>query len=303
MRYDFQTLKAFIAIADEGSIAQAAAREHTVPSAISKRVSEMESACGTSLLYRHRRGAFLTPAGMELVAHAKRVVAELERLDGALSDYASGARGQVRLLANTSAIVQFLSADILAFLKKHPTVKIDLEERTSDQTQKLVLEGLADVGIMVAGKPINQLVFQPYQSDQLMVMMPKGHPLARRRQVRFADTLAYDHVGLPRGTSLCEMVVDAAQRLQRPLKLRIQATSFDGLRKMVSAGLGVGVLPQGSVVPYLEVEGLVAKPLMEPWARRQLVVVTRERHLLTRVARMLAEHLSESRSAVTIGDG
>jgi DNA-binding transcriptional LysR family regulator len=95
----------------------------------------MEAQPGTGLLYRHRRGVSLTPAGVELVAHARRVVAELSMLESAMSDYASGVRGQVRLLANTSAIVQFLPADVASFLNLHPTVKIDLGERTSEQTQ------------------------------------------------------------------------------------------------------------------------------------------------------------------------
>jgi DNA-binding transcriptional LysR family regulator len=55
---------------------------------------------------------------------------------------------QVRLLANTSAIVQFRPSDVAAFLEKHPTVKIDLEERTSEQVHKLVQDGLADIGIL-----------------------------------------------------------------------------------------------------------------------------------------------------------
>jgi DNA-binding transcriptional LysR family regulator len=292
MRYDLQTLKAFLAIADEGSIAGAAAREHTVASGISKRVAEMEAQCGTSLLYRHRRGVSLTPAGVELVAYARRVIGELSRMDSALSDYASGVRGQVRLLANTSAIVQFLPGDFASFLKLHPTVKIDLEERTSEQTQKMMLDGLADIGIMVASRPVEGLIARPYHSDRLVVMMPPGHPLSRRKQVRFADTLAFDHVGLPRGSSLCERLLEEAKKLDMPLKLRIQATSFEGLVLMASAGLGIGVLPEGSLIPFLETKRVITRPLVETWATRQLVVVTREGQPLTRVAKLLAEHLS-----------
>jgi len=297
MRHDLQTLKAFLAIADEGSIARAAARENTVASALSKRVAEMEAACGTALVTRHRRGVSLTPAGVELVTHARRVVDELGRLDLALGDYVSGVRGQVRLLANTSAIVQFLPSDIAAFLHRHATIKIDLEERTSDQVHKQVLDGLADIGIMAANRPIEALECRPYRADRLFVMMPKGHPLARHKTLRFAQTLDYDHVGLPRGTSLCEAMLSAAFELGRPLKLRMQATSFDGLRRMVAAQLGIGVLPEGSVVPFLAADNLVARPLAEPWARRQLMVVTRERGSLTRVAGLLADHLAAAATA------
>lgn len=292
MRYDLQTLKGFLAIADEGSIARAADREHTVPSALSKRLSELERACGTALVTRHRRGVFLTPAGVELVAHARRIMDEIAQMDHALGDYVSGARGQIRLLANTSAIVQFLPADIAEFLRSHPTIKIDLEERTSDQVQKLVQDGLADIGVMVSNRPLDALVCRPYRSDRLYVMMPKDHPLASRSALRFADTLDYDHVGLPRGSSLCESLLAAAFDAGKPLKLRMQATSFDGLRRMVSSRLGIGILPAGCVLPFCEIEGLAACPLDEPWAERHFLVVTRERHTLTRLAGLLATHLT-----------
>jgi DNA-binding transcriptional LysR family regulator len=291
VRYDFLTLKAFLAIADEGSIARAAQREHTVASALSKRVAEMEHACGTALVTRHRRGVSLTPAGVEMVAHARRIMDELAQMDSALGDYVSGAKGQVRLLANTSAIVQFLPADIASFLKINPTIKIDLEERTSDQVQKLVQDGLADIGVMVASRPLDALVCRPYRSDQLYVMMPPDHPLASRSELRFADTLEFDHVGLPRGSSLCESLLAAAYDAGKPLKLRMQATSFDGLRRMVASHLGIGILPAGCVLPFLQVEGLAACPLIEPWAQRHFVIVTRERRTLTRVAGLLTDHL------------
>lgn len=294
MRHDLQTLRAFVAIAEEGSIAGAAAREHTVASAISKRVAELEAHCGTSLLNRHRRGVSLTPAGLEVVSHARRVISELSRLDGALSDYATGVRGQVRILANTSAIVQFLPQDFASFLKNHPTVKLDLEERTSEQTYKMILAGHADIGVMVATGPVDGLLMRPYQKDRLVVLMPHGHALARRKHVRFADTLQFDHVGLPRGTSLCEMLLDEAKKLDAPLRLRIQATSFEGLVLMASAGLGVGVLPEGSVAPFLETKRVVARPLAEDWATRQLVIVTRDGQPATRVAQMLADHLAQN---------
>lgn len=293
MRHDLQTLKAFIAIADEGSIARAAVRENTVASALSKRLAEMEHVCGTDLVIRHRRGVSLTPAGVELVAHARRVMAELSQLESSLSGFVSGVRGQIRLIANTSAIVQFLPADIARFVDQHPSLKIDLEELTSEQVQKQVQDGLADIGVMVANKPLDALVCRPYRTDHLYVMMPAGHALAKAKKLRFADTLDFDHVGLPRGTSLCESILAAAYNTGKPLKLRMQTTSFDGLRRMVGSGLGIGILPAGCVLPFLKVEGLVACPLDEPWAERQLLIVTRERHTLTRVAGLLADHLAQ----------
>lgn len=292
MKYDIYTLKVFLSVAQEGSIAKAAAKEHTVPSAISKRISELEKSIGTELLYRHRRGVILTQAGGELLQHATRVLNELSTLDSVLSNYANGVKGQVRLVANTSAIVQFLPDDLSSFLKQHPTVKIDLEEHTSEEVQKIVSSGFADLGIMVAQRPLDGLDSCLYKSDELMVIMPRNHPLSKENTLRFSETLKYDYVGLPRGSSLCNSMVIAARNLGIPLKLRIQATSFDGLRRMVSLSLGIGVLPRGSVIPFLETEKLVARPLAEPWASRDLLLVTKSTDPLTLLSRLLYEHLA-----------
>ncbi|NYT37502.1 LysR family transcriptional regulator [Allopusillimonas soli] len=292
MKYDIQTLKAFHAVAREGSIARAAEKTHLVASAISKRIADLEAGTGTELLYRHRRGVTLTLAGAELLRHAERVLQELASLDGALSNYANGVKGQVRLVANTSAVVQFLPYDLSGFLKNHPTIKIDLEEHTSDEVQRMVTAGEADLGILAPQRPLDGLDGCLYRVDQLMVIMPRGHPLARRKTLRFAQTLAYDYVGLPRGTSLSNVMAKAAADLNQPLKLRIQATSFDGLRRMAAQGLGIGILPKGSVEAFLDTEGLEARVLDEAWAHRDLVLISRPASELPKLTRLLRNHLA-----------
>jgi DNA-binding transcriptional LysR family regulator len=292
MKYDIQTLKVFVTVSQEGSIAKAAEKEHTVASAISKRISELEKSIGADLFYRHRRGVKLTQAGMELLQHASRVLANLAAMDSAMSNYSNGVKGQVRLVANTSTIVQFLPNDLSRFLKIHPTVKIDLEEQTSETVHKLVAGGEADLGILVPQRPLDGLDACLYRNDELMLIMPPDHPLARKETLRFSETLEYDHVALPRGSSLCETLVASAKQLEMPLRLRIQATSFDGLRRMVAQNLGIGILPKGSVDPFLLTEGLVARPLAEPWARRSLTLISKPVESLPLLARLLREHLA-----------
>ncbi|HWL29695.1 MAG TPA: LysR substrate-binding domain-containing protein [Burkholderiaceae bacterium] len=292
MRYDLQTLKLFVAVSQEKSIAKAAEKEHTVASAISKRISELEKAIGAEVFYRHRRGVTLTQAGAELLQHATGLLDGLAALDSAMSVYASGVKGQVRLVANTSAIVQFLPDDLSSFLKLHPTIKIDLEEHTSEEVHRLVSSGKADLGILVVQRPLDGLEACLYRADELMLIMPPGHPLTRKRSIRFAETLKYDYVTLPRGSSLCNTLMTAAGGLGMPLRLRIQATSFDGLRRMVARNLGIGVLPQGSVEPFLQTEGLVSRPLDEPWAHRNLMLISKPVDSLPLLARVLRSHLA-----------
>ena len=150
-RIDLTSLQLFVAVCELGSIGRAAEREFIAASAVSKRLSDLETAVDTALLYRHSRGVTLTPAGESLLHHARTVLFGLERMQGELSEYADGVRGHVRMHANISAIVQFLPEDLGAFARAHSQVKIDLQEHLSSDVLHAVQEGAADLGICNTG--------------------------------------------------------------------------------------------------------------------------------------------------------
>src|SRR4051812_40437617 len=108
MRFDFKDLELFVAVAESGSIARAAERSHTVASAISKRLSDLEASFGTALLNRGARGIELTAAGHALLTKARKLLAQADQLDEEIEKHSAGTQGQVRVFANMSAIVEFL---------------------------------------------------------------------------------------------------------------------------------------------------------------------------------------------------
>jgi DNA-binding transcriptional LysR family regulator len=150
-RIDLTSLQLFVAVCELGSIGRAAEREFLAASAISKRLSDLETAVDTALLYRHSRGVTLTPAGESLLHHARTVLFGLERMQGELSEYAEGVRGHVRVHANISAIFQFLPEDLGTFARMHSQIKIDLQEHLSPEVLHAVQEGATDLGICNTG--------------------------------------------------------------------------------------------------------------------------------------------------------
>ena len=195
-RLDLTSLQLFVAVCERGSIGKAAEQEFMATSAVSKRLSDLESAVGTTLLYRHARGASPTPAGQSLLHHARSVLFSLDKMQGELSEYADGVRGHVRMHANISAIVQFLPEDLGSFTRLHDQVKIDLEEHLSSEVVRAVQEGAADLGICHTGVrgPLPDLQTRPYRQDHLVLIVPEAHPLAGEKQLAFADSLDWDHV-------------------------------------------------------------------------------------------------------------
>lgn len=299
-RLDLKTLRLFAAICEEGTLNGAARRAAIAPSAVSKRLAELERALCCELLTREPRGMRPTPAGETLLHHTRRMMASAEQISLELAEHANGLRGFVRVVANLSAIVQFLPEDLQAFLAAQDGIAIDLEERPSGGVVAGVEEGAADLGICAGSTDPRSLVACPYRSDSLVLVVPAGHPLASRDAVAFADTLDYDHVGLHRESSIYGTLRDEARRAGRPLRLRVHVPSFDAICRMAQAGMGLGVVPKGVhalLGPQMQV---VAVPLTDPWARRTLSLVVRP-GARSPAASVLFDHLRQAARLETQG--
>ena len=295
-RIDLTSLQLFVAVCELGSIGRAAEREFIAASAVSKRLSDLEATLDTTLLYRHTRGVNLTPAGESLLHHARSVLFSLEKMQGELSEYADGVRGHVRVHASISAIVQFLPEDLGRFIRRRPEVKIDLEEHLSTEIVRAVQEGAADLGIcntavLAAG---HGLQTRPYRHDQLVLIVPRRHALARRSAVAFEETLALDHVGLHSNSSIYLAMRDAAAAAGRSIRLRIHVTGLDAMCRMIHNGLGVGVMPQRAFELMHGVGELECVRLTDAWAHRSLELAARDFSTLPVTARLLVDHLCAS---------
>lgn len=268
--FDLQSLRVFLLVAEHGSLTKAAERGQLTLSAISKRIAELEGVTDCALLIRRPRGVELTAAGRGLLEHAVRVLDQVNSMANEMSDYAIGVRGHVRLWANTSSIVQFLPTDLARFLGANRSIKISLEERLSSEIVDAVKSGKADLGVFADNVPAHGIERRLYRQDELVLLVPQAHPLADEERIGFAQTLDEDYVGLSTGSSLLSRMTDAAFEAGRPLKLRIQVSSFDGICRMIEAGLGIGILPRAAVRPELVVTRLRMIKLTDPWATRTL---------------------------------
>lgn len=295
-RIDFVTIRLFCAVAQTGSISKGAKRCHLALSAASRRISDFEAASKATLLERSAHGVRLTPAGHVALQHAMRLFQGFELLSNELSEYANGSRGHVRLWANMSALLEDLPAALAEFLKRHPATRIEVEEQLTGDVVGAVLEGLADVGIFVAGVPTYGLKVQPFRVDRLVVLCAQNHPLAEFDEIDFRTCLAYDFVGLKHGSSLMHTITTAAQTAGFPLRLRVQVRSFDAMFGMVAANLGIGVLPWAGCHRQLQPWGLKALRLQDAWAQRQLVIATSASRPLSATASLLLRHLTTERS-------
>lgn len=288
-RFDLVSLRIFVEVVEAGSLTGGAGRFGISLAAASKRVVELERETGTPLLDRSKKGVVPTPAGQTLYRHALRLVADLENLAVAMGDYGRGVRAHVRLWANTSAVNGFLVESLADYLTAHPTTKVDLEEALSDAVVRAVASGAADLGIFADNIPAAGLVTAPCDTDELVLLLPRGHALAGRRRVRFAEAVDYDFIGLERSSSLLRLLGAEAAALGRSLKVRVQVRSFDAMCRMIARGIGIGVLPDTAARPHVASMRLARARLQEPWATRRMLLGHRGLETLAAPARELAE--------------
>ncbi len=291
MRHDLLTLRLFIAACEEKSIAKAAEREHIVPSALSKRLSDLEAELKVTLFRRSRNGLAPTSAAQTVLHHARLVMRDLTQMESELADYGAGLKGQVRIHANVWAIIQYLPADLASFAAEHPLVRIDLEENISSGIARAVAENAADIGVLASTVSLPGLHMLPYRSDRLVAVMSRDHALAGRGSVNLREMLDYDIVGPRRGSALDSLVMQAAYRLDRPLRMRVRASGFETACRLAEERLGIGFVPQQCALRHVVTAAVVAVPIEGDWAARQLNLCVSSLEALSSAARQLVDHL------------
>jgi DNA-binding transcriptional LysR family regulator len=291
MKFDLRDLELFVAVADAGSIARAAERSHTVASAISKRISDLEESFGTALLARGAKGVELTTAGHALLVRARVLLHQALQLQEEMRRHAAGTRGYVRVFANISAVVEFLPGALASFAAQHPDIHVHLEEHVSAAIAAAVANHSADFGILSELPIIDGLMTVPFRKDELVLVLPPDHALAARQQVAFAEVATLPFIGLHANSSLHRLLSSAAAESGAEVNWLMNVTSFDAACAMVAARLGVSIVPRAATTAYIRSLALIAIPLEDLWAKRQLFLCARSTTTLHSAARQLFEHL------------
>jgi DNA-binding transcriptional LysR family regulator len=291
---DIKTLRLLVAVCDLQNIKQAAAQENIEPSAISKRIAQLEATLGTAILVRNRRGVQPTPAGLALLEHARTVLFTMDRIESDIAAFSGGARGHVRVVASASAIAESLLDDVASFMRmeSNRNVKVDIEEGLSRDIVYAVRDGRAAVGVCWDTADFEVLSHRPYRQDQLALAVHAGHPLASRSSLMFRDTLQYQHVGLQANSAVHRMLQRAAAQAGINLDYRVIVSNFDAAFRAVAANLGVSVIPVQVGSAYTSLGDVKLIPLTDKWATRRFAVCFKDEKGLQPAALHMVEHLA-----------
>ncbi|HJQ38867.1 MAG TPA: LysR family transcriptional regulator [Thermoanaerobaculia bacterium] len=245
MKVELRHLQLVEAITSEGSVTRAAERLNVTQSALSHQLREIEDRLGTPLFLRVNRRLALAPAGQRLLASAQRVLADIRAAEEDIARLANHQDGVIRVSTACYTCYSWLPPLLTPFHRRFPRVDVEIVPEASRNATDALLERRIDLALVHELRRDPRLQFAPVFEDEIVVVVPKGHALAKKPFVTPED-LANEHVILhtPADDSFFARQIRAAG--VRPRKFS-QVMLTEAIIELVRAGLGVAGLPRWTV--------------------------------------------------------
>jgi DNA-binding transcriptional LysR family regulator len=274
---DLTALRIFLAVADERSFSRAAAKVHRTQPAVSQAVKRLEDELGEQLFDRSSKSGTLTDAGRVLQNYGQRLIRLAEEAESAMRELRDLRRGRVLIGANEAAIHTLLPL-MARFRQKVPDIAIDVRRVPARQIAVEVQQGSLDFGALTFRPAEEGLLEVVVGSDELVLLMPPAHPLAKRRQVSMEEVGGEPVVAHNDPSPARERVLRLFEEHQIPLNMVISLPSLDGIKRAVELKLGLALLPRRCAITEIASGRLVAVPVAGISRRRQLTLVCRKAH-------------------------
>jgi DNA-binding transcriptional LysR family regulator len=290
MHFNIPDLNLFIHVAEASSLTGGARRANLSTAAASMRIKSLEGQLETRLFYRDSQGVELTPAGHDLLVHARAIMRQVDYIKDEFSQYAEGQSGHLRIFANTTAVSDFMPDVLARFLVDRPGVTIDLQERMTHEIIRGVLDGSSDLGV-IAGpvKDAKKLQVIPFSVDRLVLVTPRDHELSKETTMSFSQSLGYPHIGLRESSTLFQFLKSQAHEAGIDLQMRIQVYGFESACRMVSRGVGISILPRSIAHRYADFMDIHTVDLTDDWAERERSLIVRELDALPKCGKALID--------------
>jgi DNA-binding transcriptional LysR family regulator len=298
MNFDLGDLRAFLAVADLGSFRAASGMIHLSQSALSRRVDKLEDALGVALFVRTTRKVELTAVGRAFVHKARSVLNELDSALLGILDVSERLSGEVTLACVPSAVGYFLPSVFDEYYQRYPKIRIRLLDETSSDVLLAVTRGDADFGVTYIGTQEADIDFLPLIEEPFVLACPISHPLAKRKSVTWKDLGEHNYIALAQGSGNRFLIDQALAHSHSRPRWFCEVNHVPALVSLVTAGLGVGVVPRMALPPDGH-DGLTAVPLVEPRVSRAIGLISRRGRPLPAAARLLYEILVSKKKVST----
>src|SRR3982750_1167884 len=188
---ELRHLRLVAGIADAGSMTGAADQLHLTQSALSHQLRDIEGRIGTPFFARVGRRMVLTAAGRRMLETARRVLGELDRAEEEIRRIASDGGGAIRVCTQCNTGYHWLAPLLATFQRKHPRVDVHIAADATARPVEALLDGRVDLAVLIDPDPDRRFRLRPLFGDEMVAVVAKQHPLARKRWAGAEDLAAH----------------------------------------------------------------------------------------------------------------
>jgi DNA-binding transcriptional LysR family regulator len=240
-------------------------------------VKRLESDLGEALFDRTSKSGTLTEAGRSLQNYGQRLIRLAVEAESAIRELRDLRRGRVLIGANEAAVHTLLPL-MAKFRQRVPEIAVDVRRVPARQIAVEVQQGSLDFGALTFRPPQAGLLEIVVGTDELVLLVPPSHPLAKRRQVTMEEVAAEPVVAHNDPSPARERVLRLFEEKHIPLNMVIELPSLDGIKRAVELKIGVALLPRRCALTEIASGRLVALPVAGVSRKRQVMLVCRKAH-------------------------
>ena len=283
--------KIFVDLVETQSFSRAAELNGITQAAVSQMVRAMERHFNALLLDRSQKQFQLSREGMRVYDAAKKVLQQYEKLLSELLEMKKVISGTIRISTIYSIGLYELPPYIKKFRHDYPSVDVRVEYRRSNLVYEDILYNSADFGLVAFPEKVRQIEIIPFRNDQLVLITPPGHPLARRTPVEVTALVGQKFIGLEPDSPTRK----AIDRIFRENKIRVEhVINFDNVetvKRAVEIDVGISIVPLVAVLQEVKQGSLVAVHFRGRKFPRPLAILHRKGRVLMPAMRKFIETL------------
>lgn len=273
---DIRQLRYLVALSEERNFTRAAERELIAQPALSQQIRRLEDELGLALVERTTRRVAMTDAGELLVGRARRILAEVDAANAEMQALSGIHAGRMTVGAMHTMGPIDLSLALAIFHQRHPGVELTVREQSSEELAEMLRIDELDVAFLSVTERIEShgLGLVQLVSEELVVILPHGHSLARRPRLRMADLGDEHFIAYRPGARLRELLVSAGRDAGFEPRVTLESNESQRIRQLVGRGLGVAILPRSDAEgPGADV---AVSALTDPALTRDITLAWRE---------------------------
>jgi LysR family transcriptional regulator for metE and metH len=263
-------------ISKEGTLTKAAKTLHLTQSALSHQLKELERGLDVEIFKRQGKRLHLSEQGHRFLRSSEKILAEIKGLEEDLNNYKNGQTGKLSISMQCYTAYHWLPGIIKYYKRRWPDINIQILSEATRRPLEYLMNGDLDIGIIRTQMVNTKIRYEPIFEDQLVAVICKDHPLAKKKVIEITD-FQDEELILPlydpsyQDTPVIESLIQS-QHVKPKTLHRIHYT--DATIEMVNAGLGITVMADWIVEPYLKNGNIVTKPLHHSVAKRAWFAAT-----------------------------